>query len=162
VPVPVTSPDPWGAYAAAVILIEAPGGAVWVRRAPAGVTTGQYPDPEGRPVCVITAHNPHGQVVTEQENASAQDRLKMTVAERGWEHWSAAGGDAPWQHVEDSVAVIGIDEAEVAALGAEFGQDAIFSLNPAERRIVGCTVQRVITGGWVIECRSVSDPGSAA
>ena len=58
---------------------------------------------------------------------------------------------APHTHVEPGAAVIGIDEADAIALGAEFGQDAIFVLTPADRRVVGCTDKRVVTTGWSSE-----------
>jgi hypothetical protein len=45
--------------------------------------------------------------------------------------------------------VIGMDEADAVALGAEFGQEAIFVLTPAARRVVGCTDNRVVTNGMV-------------
>ena len=41
-----------------------------------------------------------------------------------------------------------MDEADAIALGAEFGQEAIFVLTPADRRVVGCTDRRVMTTGW--------------
>lgn len=98
---------------------------------------------------VITAWNPGGRLATKEENDSAQDELKKAITGRGWESWAAVGGNPSWTHTEDSVAVVGADEAEVAALGAVFGQDAIFALSPAERRIVGCTGSRAISTGWV-------------
>jgi hypothetical protein len=41
-----------------------------------------------------------------------------------------------------------VDEDDVLALGAEYGQDAIFKLTPADRRIIGCAGQRVTITGW--------------
>lgn len=156
--VPVTTAPlvPWAEYEGAVIKLQTPGGRwVWMCPAPPSVVGGQYPDPQGRSICVITAWNPSGQVAAEADNASAQEELVKAITGRGWESWAAVGGNPSWTHTEDSVAVVGVDEAEVAALGAVFGQDAIFSLSPAGRRIVGCTGSRVITTGWVTE------PGNA-
>jgi hypothetical protein len=100
---------------------------------------------------VITAHNPGGRLAPDADNAAAQARLVTELNERGLAWWPAAGGDLSWTHVEESAAVIGMDEADAIALGAQFGQDAIFVLTPADRRVVGCAQQRVVASGWSIE-----------
>jgi hypothetical protein len=145
------SPGAWSAYSDAVVRIEAPSGVIWVRPAPISTTSGRYPEPAGRAICVITAHNPGGRLAADADNAAAQARLVTELDERGLAWWPAAGGDPSWTHVEESAAVIGIDEADAIALGAQFGQDAIFVLTPADRRVVGCDRQRVVASGWSIE-----------
>jgi len=142
---------PWDAYFQPSLWIETLSGAAWVHPAPVGVNEGNYPDPTGRVICVITAHNPGGRAASEQENAAAQRRLEDELTQRGWTWWPAAGGDASWTHVEASAAVIGAKEAEVAALGADFGQDAIFVLDPKRRRIVDCVSGRAAATGWTVE-----------
>ena len=141
----------WDAYVDAVMRIETPGGIFWVRPASATRTTGEYPDPAGRAIYVLTAHNPGGQLVSDMANASAEARLEAELERRGLTWWPAAGGDPSWTHVEPGAAVIGVDEADAIALGAEFGQDAIFVLTPADRRVVGCTDMRVVATGWSTE-----------
>jgi len=142
---------PWDAYFQASVWIETLSGAAWVHPAPVGVNEGNYPDPTGLVICVITPHNPGGRAASEQENAAAQRRLEDELTQRGWTWWPAAGGDASWTHVEASAAVIGAKEAEVAALGADFGQDAIFVLDPKRRRIVDCVSGRAAATGWTVE-----------
>jgi hypothetical protein len=131
--------------------IEAPGGVFWVRPAPRASTTGEYPDAEGRPIYVLTAHNPGGRVAPDAANALAEKRLAAELERRGLTWWPAAGGDPSWTHVEPGAAVIDADENDMLALGAEFGQDAIFALTPADRQIVSCTDQRVTVTGWSSE-----------
>jgi Protein of unknown function (DUF3293) len=118
-------PGAWSAYVSAVMRIEAPGGVFWVRPAPPASTTGEYPDPQGRPMYVLTAHNPGGRVAPDAANALAEKRLTAELERRGLAWWPAAGG--------------------------EFGQDAIFVLTPADRRIVACTGKRVTVTGWSSE-----------
>ena len=144
-------PNGWDAYVGAVMRIEAPGGVVWVRPAPVTRTAGAYPDPAGRAMYVITAHNPGGRMASDTVNALAEARLAEELERRGLTWWSAAGGDPSWTHVEPSAAVIGVDEADAVALGAEFGQDAIFVLTPTDRRVIGCADRRVVATGWSIE-----------
>lgn len=140
-------PSAWSAYVSAMMR-EAPGGVFWVRPAPQASTTGEYPDPEGRPIYVLTAHNPGGRVAPDTANALAEKRLTAELERRGLTWWPAAGGDPSWTHVEPGAAVIDVAEDDVLALGAEFGQDAIFVLTPADRRIVGCTDKQVTVTGW--------------
>jgi Protein of unknown function (DUF3293) len=149
----MTEPSAWSAYVGAVMRIEAPGGVFWVRPAPRASTAGEYPDPGGRPIYVLTAHNPGGQIASDTANALAEKRLAAELERRGLTWWPAAGGDPSWTHVEPGAAVIDVDEDEddVLALGTEFGQDAIFKLTPADRRIVGCADKRVTVTGWSIE-----------
>lgn len=152
------NPDKWSAYVGAVLRIEAPSGVVWMGSAPDACTKGAYPDPHGRVICVITAHNPGGQVVSAQENAGRQERLERELERRGWTWWRAAGGDPSWEHVEASAAVVGVAESEVVALGAEFGQDAIFVLSPAGRRIVGCLSSGDVSTGWSVTDERPAQP----
>ena len=141
----------WSAYIDAVLRIEAPSGVIWVRPAPISLVSGQYPEPQGRAICVITAHNPGGRLASREDNAAAQAKLVAVLKERRLTVWPAAGGDPSWTHVEDSAAVIGMDESEATALGAQFGQDAIFVLTATDRQIVGCAKRRIVATGWSIE-----------
>jgi hypothetical protein len=140
----------WGAYVGAVVRIEAPDGVTWVWPAPTTVSSGAYPDPEGRTIFVITAHNPGGRTVPDGENALAQARLVAELERRGLTWWPAAGGDPSWTHVEASAAVVGLTEADALELGAQFGQEAIFVLTPYSRQVVGCADRRVTATGWFI------------
>lgn len=144
-------PSLWDAYVGAVMRIEAPGCVFWVRPAPVTLTRGEYPDPPGRAIYVLTAHNPVGQMVSAMANASAEARLEAELERRGLMWWPAAGGDPSWTHVEPGAAMIGVEEADAVALGVEFGQDAIFGLTPADRRVIGCTDKRVVATGWSSE-----------
>jgi hypothetical protein len=156
------NPGAWSAYIDAILRIEVPSGVIWVRPAPVPGTSGEYPGPDGRAICVITAHNPGGRVACGAENAAAQARLVAELEKRGLTWWPAAGGDSSWTHVEDSAAVIGMGEADAIALGAQFGQDAIFVLTVADRQVVGCAERRVVATGWSIEPEADLPAGTGA
>jgi hypothetical protein len=142
--------DAWDAYLSAEIRIDLPGGAIRVFPAPAMQASGAFPDPAGRPVTVLTAHNPGGVVAGPAVNARAQALLEGELASRGRAWWPAAGADPSWSHVEDGVAIPGIGEAEAMELGAAFGQEAIFVLTPTSRRLIDCVTGRRSVTGWVI------------
>ena len=69
--------------------------------------------------------------------------------------WWAVGFDPVSGHREEGVAVRRIREAEALALGARYGQDAIFAWTPQEWAIVACDGGRRVVSGW-----SVTRPGS--
>jgi hypothetical protein len=142
--------DAWDAYLSAEIRIDLPGGAVRVLPAPVMQASGEFPDPAGRPVAVLTAHNPGGISAGPAANAQAQALLESELASRGHRWWPSAGADPSWTHVEDGVAIPGISEAEALELGASFGQEAIFVLTPASRRLIDCVTGRRAVTGWVI------------
>jgi len=139
----------WDAYIAALVRIESPDGALWLKPAPIFRAEGRFPDRDGRTVSVVTAHNPGGRRASDRANAAAQARLEAEVGRRGLTWWPAAGGDPSWTHVEASVALVGVREPDAIALGAAFGQEAIFIFTRADRRIASCTDDgRVETTGW--------------
>jgi len=141
----------WDAYVEAVVRIESPGGARWLKPAPIFRTEGEYPDPDGRLIAVLTAHNPAGRRRSAAANAAAQAQLQAQLRRRGLTWWPADGGDAAWAHVEAGAALVGVSTADAIALGAEFGQQAIFLFTVTERRVVSCTDGRVEATGWYSE-----------
>jgi hypothetical protein len=149
----------WDAYVEAVVRIESPSGVRWLKPASIFRTEGRYPDPDGRPIYVLTAYNPAGRLVSDEANAAARARLESHLRDRGLTWWPADGGDPYWTHVEASVALVGIAEADAIALGAEFKQEAIFAFSTANRRVVSCTDARVETTGWSVEPDRRSAPG---
>jgi hypothetical protein len=77
------NPGGWSAYVDAVLRIEAPSGGIRVRPAPISTTSGEYPEPDGRAICVITAHNPGGRPASGADNAAAQAKLAAEPAGTG-------------------------------------------------------------------------------
>jgi hypothetical protein len=124
----------WEAYVTTEVRIELPGGAVRVFPGPPLQASGAYPDPEGRPITVITAGAP----------------LAAELTSRGLHWWPASSGDPSWTHVEQGVAVPGLSEADALALGARFGQEVIVVLTPASRRVIDCGSGRRSVTGWTM------------
>jgi hypothetical protein len=127
-------PAAWDAYVTTEVRIELPGGAVRMVPGPPLQASGSYPDPEGRPIAVITAGAP----------------LAAELTSRGLPWWPAAGADPSWTHVEQGVAVPGLSEAEALALGTRYGQEVIIVLTPASRRVIDCATGRRSVTGWII------------
>ena len=146
----MTVPGAWDAYLTTEVSIDVPGGAVRVFPAPPLQASGPYPDAEGRAIAVITAYNPGGVVADAAENERAQQALEDELTRLGLPFWPAAGASPDWRHVEPSVAVPGLAEPDALALGARYGQEAIFMLTPASRKVIDCTTGRRTMTGWVI------------
>lgn len=140
--------DAWDAYLSAEIRIELPAGLVLITPAPPLHAEGAYPDPDGRPIAVITAANPGGRPADPRANAEAAERLHAELAARHLTWWPAAGADPSWTHVEDSVAIPGISQQDALDLGKAFGQEAIFVLTPASRKVIDCVTGRMSMTGW--------------
>jgi hypothetical protein len=145
----------WDAYVTTEVRITVPlaeghGGAVRVFPAPPLQASGRYPDPAGRPIAVVTAHNPQRRVASDEANAAAQKLLEDELTSLGVEWWPAAEADPSWEHVERSVALPGMSEADALALGVKYDQEAIFILTPASRKVIDCVTGRRSITGWVI------------
>jgi hypothetical protein len=138
----------WDDYTQAVLRLELPGGEIEVVPGAFGRVTGTFPG-NGRPVHIITAHNPGGHLSSPDDNALAQPRLVARVAETALEHYPAECGDRAWEHVEPSLAVVGLDREQACALGRELGQDAIFEWSPGALAVLSCTDARAHYTGWV-------------
>lgn len=138
----------WDHYSAAVVRIGLPTGWVQIEPAPPGSTTGPFPDPAGRTIHVLTAHNPRGQHADARTNDHAHHQLLHHVQAAGHQPLAAAGADPTWTHVEESIAILGMTDADARALGHRFGQDAIFAWTPTHWTVTSCTDDRRSIHGW--------------
>lgn len=139
----------WDDYSQAILRLDLPDGEIEVAPAAFGRARGVFPG-DGRPIHIITAHNPGGHRSSPDDNALAQSRLTDRVTGAALEHYAAAGGDRAWEHVEPSLAVVGLDREQACALGCEFGQDAIFEWSRTGLAVLSCTEARVNYTGWAI------------
>jgi hypothetical protein len=144
-------PGRWDAYLNAELRIETPAGVVLVSSAPVMQTAGEYPDPRGRTIAVITAHNPGGEPADEAANAAAGRALEAELDHRGLAWWRAEGADSSWTRVEESVAVPGLGLPDAIALGARFGQEAIVLLSPTALTVADCATGKIAMAGWHVE-----------
>jgi hypothetical protein len=114
------------------------------------MTRGAYPAEAGEgPICIITAHNPRGEERTDAANRRLHRDLINWLEAEGLTFYPAAGGDRGWLHVEESVAVIGIDVEREKDIGRVVAQEAVFVWTPQLWQLVGCDDDSVVTLGWV-------------
>ena len=88
---------------------------------------------------VITAWNPGEERPTPEENTSANNRLHSELVRRGLLPRRAIGADPTADHFEESWAVVGLDDDEARAIGAAFGQVAVFRIHGGTQTVLACT-----------------------
>lgn len=144
----------WDLYCTAVVRFQLDATVVELTPAAPGTCAGVLPPAAA--VHVITAFNPGGRTVPRDVNAHAQAALVAEIDALGLPWWPAAGGDFAAGHVEDSVAVAGLDDRATRALGHRYGQDAVFAWTPGAWRLLSCRDTRTATFGWVARTHSAA------
>jgi hypothetical protein len=154
--------DPWSVYARLVVEIDAGDdvegsvrgdergdGPIVIRAAPVG-QLGSWPFSSLEPVHVLTAWNPGTARPGSETNRREQARLEDELRPLASALWAAHGTDPASGAGDEGVAVQGLAEETVRALGARYGQDAIFSWSPSAWAIVSCRGARREVAGWVL------------
>ncbi|MFF5401498.1 DUF3293 domain-containing protein [Streptomyces misionensis] len=155
------SPD-WDHYRTAVVDIRFPGRTVHVEPRAFGTAGGCFPQAAGgAAVHVITAWNPRGRTASADANARAHRLLLGRLRGLGLDWWPAEGGDPGGTHREESVAVVGLDDAAARALGRRFGQDAVFAWTPGAWRVLACGTGAASVSGWAASARGRARSRSA-
>ncbi len=151
---PPTSDDPWVSYARTVVDISSPQGVTLrVRVAPVADEAG-WPWPDGRTVHVLTAWDPGPERPGPVANRVRQAALESDLLALGFPLFAAAGVDPATGRREEGVAVRAAPESEILALGARYGQDAVFAWTPKEWAVVACRGGRRLASGWSLEASS--------
>jgi hypothetical protein len=141
--------DVWAGYERMVVEIDCCEQPIVVRPDPSG-RAGEWPWPGVHPVHILTAWDPGKSRPGLAMNRRCQARLEAELRPQAVNLWSARGGDPATGVRDEGVAVRGLDEEAVRALGARYGQDAIFSWSPAEWAIVACLGTRRVATGWAL------------
>ncbi len=145
--------DPWAAYARTVVRIERAGEPISVRAAPAG-DLGPWPWPWPEPLYILTAWDPGEHRPGVEANRVRQAHLEEELRPHAVAMWRARGHDPVTGTTDEGVAVHGLAEEAVRALGARYGQEATFTWSPLEWAVVACTGSRRVVAGW-----SIGPPG---
>jgi predicted amidohydrolase len=80
-----------------------------------GVTNGAF----------VTACNPRSQPLPPAENAARHAQLLARVKAHGWTAFAGRGVAEGGDWIEESLLILGIDEAAAVNLGLAFGQNAV-------------------------------------
>jgi hypothetical protein len=142
----------FAAYAASHVWLEHPTlGAMVLQPSEPGVADGPYPAQRDVTIHIVTAHNP-GRLLSPDENDVRARRLLADVESMGnVTVWRSVGGDPEWTHTEDCLALIGLDDDAVRALGRRYDQEAIWAWDATMLRLIECEAAGVMAFGWRTE-----------
>ena len=73
---------------------------------------------------VLTAENPRGEQATPEENSARMQELRADLDAAGVTYTNAVG---KYGNVENSLILVGVDEADAIALGAKYDQDSVLT-----------------------------------
>jgi hypothetical protein len=144
----LTEDDPWDAYARLVVeIVRVRQETLRVRADPTG-RVGRWPWGSRAPVHILTAWNPGDARPGDATNRARQAELEADLAQLGAERWPARGTAPGTAQYDEGAAVQGLQVEQARALGARYGQDAVFEWTPEEWAIVGCGARRRVAFGW--------------
>ncbi len=90
------------------------------------------------PMHVITAWNPGDERPSADENDRRNALLRADLVALGLDPHPALGSDPASTHAEASWAVVGLTDADACALGAKYGQIAVFRITADTQTVLGC------------------------
>lgn len=125
--------------------VDLGGTTVVVRPRADGSVAGSFPF-AGEPVHVLTAHDPGPTRFTPAENIRRQAALVASLD--GHERHPAVAGAEDGSHAEESVLVVGLTDERARAVGAHWGQDAVFRWTRDAWEIVPCDGGAPVRLGW--------------
>jgi len=135
-----------GDYVRAVL--DVPDLGLVLRPRPAGEVRGAFPF--DAPVHVMTAHNPGAERPGAAENAARQTQLEAELDARGLRRWATVASAEDGSSAEAGALVAGLDDAAACALGAAWGQDAVFRWSRTAWTVLACDDAPSVDLGWEI------------
>ena len=99
-------------------------------------------------VHVLTAWNPGDERPSREENDAASEKLRIELVSRGLSPCRAVGADPDSGHAEESWAVVGLSDDEARAIGAAFGQLAVFRMTATGQAVLGCFEDWAVSRSW--------------
>jgi hypothetical protein len=89
-------------------------------------------------VHVVTAWNPGHDRPSRAANDAANEALRQLLESEGCKPIPALGSDPNSDHSEESWCVVGLSDERARAIGAQFGQWAVFRISSTEQIVLGC------------------------
>jgi hypothetical protein len=99
--------------------------------------------PMGEPLHVMTAWDPGGHSAPAEVNERAQGSLVAELWSTGCSVARARGRRPDGSHVDEAVAVFGLDRAAARSLGARYGQNTLFEIDSTSISLVACDSERI-------------------
>ena len=154
-------PDPAAraaGYARAELRVELAGARLLLVPRAAGTTLGSFPF--ARTVHVVTAADPGPVRLAPGENAARHAALLADPALLGRRRADTVTAAADGTHAETGILLEGLDDDEARALGARFGQDAVFRWSRDAWSVLPCGAGEPTVLGWETRTSEAGDPGA--
>lgn len=103
------------------------------------------------PVHIVTAYNPRGDPSDEAANRRSHAELAAASGAAGWSALPTVGSGPDGSMPEPGLAILDITLEEAIALGARFGQAAVYAWHPDGLDIVGVFDEHTRSLGWRLE-----------
>jgi len=87
---------------------------------------------------IITAYNPNGHKVPQEENALATERLRSDLLKEGHVIFPVTGGSPDFSHAEPGFGVLLRSLEETVQWGQRFRQEAVFWVEEGMVRLIPC------------------------
>jgi hypothetical protein len=104
---------------------------------------------------VITACNPCGKTVSEEENEQATEKLRIALESERRVYFPVTGGSEDFAHCEPGFGVAFESVREAVSWGQRFDQEAVFWIENGSLRLVPCdNSAHVDMGSWELRCKT--------
>lgn len=98
---------------------------------------------------VVTACNPNGVTVGDEQNRAATERLRSALASAGFHFFAVTGCSLDLSHREPGFGIVTDDREIIVELGRAWMQDAIFWVEHGTVHLVSCgDGEAVALGRW--------------
>ena len=87
---------------------------------------------------VVTACNPDGVTVSNEQNMAASERLERHLAEAGFQYFPVTGCSPDLTHQEPGFGIITDDRDVIIELGREWRQEAVYWIDRGIVHLVPC------------------------
>lgn len=99
--------------------------------------------------CVVTACNPDGRIIADEENEKRTEALREQLAGLGLDHFPVTGFDAASSHEEAGFGMV-CNLPQAYAMGQAWRQEAIFQIHRGRVSLVSCgeEMESELLGTW--------------
>lgn len=104
---------------------------------------------------IVTACNPDGRTVTDEENQQATESLRSALTAEGYFYFPVTGGSPDFSHAEPGFGVLFKSIEEAVSWGKRFQQEAVFWIHEGCVQLVPCNGSAAVElGPW----QSLAEP----